>query len=249
VIVLGFDTSTRSTAVGLRLADGSGLQARDDPGPETHPGHATRLLQMADRLLAQGGVGWSRLDRLAVGLGPGRFTGLRVGVATARGLAQSLSAQLVGVSSLRALAEAALATAERGDRVLSVIDALRGEVFASGFLAGAESVSCGLAISRALPPSELAAAVRGEGGHWFAVGDGAQRYRAELEAAGVAVPEDSSTLHLIDANTICEIGVRAQPVSGYEELLPDYRRQPDAEGVRDPKRAHRSVSELEAAAQ
>ena len=104
MIALGFDTATPSTAVGLRLADGTTLTARDDPGLGERPGHATRLLAMADELLAEAGVAWSALDRIAVGLGPGRFTGLRVGIATARGLAQSLSVELVGVSSLMALA-------------------------------------------------------------------------------------------------------------------------------------------------
>ena len=101
MIVLGFDTATPSTTVALRMADASTLQARDDPGSGEHPGHATRLLAMTDGLLAGAGIAWSALDRIAVGVGPGRFTGLRVGVATARGLAQSLSLELVGVSSLR----------------------------------------------------------------------------------------------------------------------------------------------------
>src|SRR4029077_9641621 len=78
MIVLGLDTATLSTAVGLRLADGRTFQARDDPGREGRPGHATRLLAIAGELLAGAGVGWSELDRIAVGLGPGRFTGLRV---------------------------------------------------------------------------------------------------------------------------------------------------------------------------
>ena len=104
MIVLGFDTATPSTAVGLRLADGTTVQARDDPGPRERPGHATRLLAMTAELLAQAEVGWRALDRIAVGVGPGRFTGLRIGVATARGLAQSLGIELVGVSSLHALA-------------------------------------------------------------------------------------------------------------------------------------------------
>src|SRR5580700_5739702 len=106
--VLGFDTSTSATAVALRLRDGTTTQARDDPPAGAHPGHATRLLGMAHQLLAGAGVGWSHVDRIAVGLGPGTFTGLRVGVATARGLAQSLAAELVGVSSLQALAVASL---------------------------------------------------------------------------------------------------------------------------------------------
>ena len=108
MIVLGFDTATQATVAGLRLADGRTLQARDDPAEQEHPGHATRLLDMAAELLAQAGLGWGDVQRIAVGVGPGRFTGLRVGIATARGLAQSLGVQLVGVSSLRALALAAV---------------------------------------------------------------------------------------------------------------------------------------------
>ena len=71
-----------------------------------------------------------------MGLGPGTFTGLRVGVATARGLAQSLGVELVGVSSLRALAEPALPdslTPERCALVLAVLDARRGEAFAAAY--------------------------------------------------------------------------------------------------------------------
>ena len=125
MIALGFDTSTRATAVGLRLADATTLQARDDPAPGEHPGHATRLLGMADALLSQAHLPWTDLQRIAVGLGPGRFTGLRVGVATARGLAQSLAVSLVGVPTLRALAEPALASGPGNEQVLAVIDAQR----------------------------------------------------------------------------------------------------------------------------
>jgi len=141
MIVLGFDTSTRATSVALMLDDDEMLRARDDPGPGEHPGHATRLLAMAGGLLATAGISWPALERIAVGLGPGSFTGLRVGVATARGLAQSLAADLVGVSSSLALAKAALEkpAGERdalGDgRVLAVIDARRGEVFAGAYRA------------------------------------------------------------------------------------------------------------------
>ncbi len=120
MIVLGFDTATSATVVGLRLADGTTLQARDDPAAGERPGHTTRLLPLASELLAQAGLGWEELERIAVGVGPGTFTGLRIGVATARGLAQALGVEVVGVSTLRVLAETALrvspgpATAAKG---------------------------------------------------------------------------------------------------------------------------------------
>ncbi|MBA3808020.1 MAG: tRNA (adenosine(37)-N6)-threonylcarbamoyltransferase complex dimerization subunit type 1 TsaB, partial [Solirubrobacterales bacterium] len=132
-MVLGFDTATASSVVALLLPDGRISEMRDDPPPGAHPGHATRLLDMARLLLEQAGVGWREIDRIAAGVGPGTFTGLRVGVASARGLAQSLGVELLGVSSLQALAAAVLTPdrAERtpGEHVLAVIDARRGEVF------------------------------------------------------------------------------------------------------------------------
>jgi tRNA threonylcarbamoyladenosine biosynthesis protein TsaB len=253
MIVLGFDTATPSTAVGLRLADGRTLQARDDPRAGEHPGHATRLLAMAADLLSAERLSWREVDRIAVGLGPGTFTGLRVGVATARGLAQSLQAELVGVSSLRALAAQALAgAAPQGDAptddgrpddvdaslagaVLAVIDARRGEAFAAAYSPGAGGVPEELAPAAALAPDDLgemlaAASDRGgPGRRWLAVGDGAVRFRAHLETLDVAVPSDLSPLHRVSAEWVCELGALGRPVAAVEQLLPDYRRRPDAE--------------------
>jgi tRNA threonylcarbamoyladenosine biosynthesis protein TsaB len=236
VIVLGFDTATLSTAVGLRLADGTRLQARDDPAPAGSPGHATRLLAMVAALLEQAGVAWSELDRIAVGLGPGRFTGLRVGIATARGLAQSLSRQLVGVSTLEALAEAAGVHGGEGcDGVLAVIDALRGEAFAGAYLSAGGRVDGKLSFPGPLSPAALesiAAHAEERAGvgrrRWLAVGDGAVRYRRQLEAAGVSVPADGSPLHLVQGAAVCELGARGHPASAYEQVVPDYRRLADA---------------------
>lgn len=245
MIVLGLDTATLSSSVGLRMADGSVLRARDDPGAEGRPGHATRLLAMAGELLAGAGVGWSELDRIAVGLGPGRFTGLRVGIATARGLAQSLALEIAGVSSLRALAHVAGEEAQGQQRgVLAVIDALRGEAFAGAYPAGQQGPRGALAerelvFERPLAPRDLERVVelideRGgtPGQPWLAVGDGALRFRSELERAGVSVAAEPSPLHFVDAGAICALGARAAAGS-YEQILPDYRRTPDAALARE----------------
>jgi tRNA threonylcarbamoyladenosine biosynthesis protein TsaB len=253
MIVLGFDTATQATAVGLRLHDGGTLQMRDDPAPDGHPGHATRLLSIAAELLARAEIGWSDVQRIAVGIGPGRFTGLRVGIATARGLSQSLSAELVGVSSLHALALPAVHAARdspapagrdaqdadpASPATIAVIDARRVEAFAGGYADEAEIV-----LPRALRPAELEGIVAQLEGHgapprqrWRAVGDGALLYAEELRAGGVDVAELHSPLHLLDGGAVCELGALAvlSPAgdAALAAVLPDYRRSPDAKLAR-----------------
>jgi tRNA threonylcarbamoyladenosine biosynthesis protein TsaB len=253
VIVLGIDTSTPATVVGLRLDDGRIFEARDDPALQQRPGHATRLLPLSHGLLEEASLGWERLGRIAVGVGPGTFTGLRIGVATARGLAQSLAVELVGISSLRALAYGAYERrldwpreqeedGREKDRmsgiddvpdvaesvgVLSVIDARRGETFVAAYENEIELVA-----PHALPPveiGELLERVTASTGieRWIAVGDGAVRYREALEHPRVVVLDSRSALHRIQASAICALGVRASGDGA--PVLPDYRRRPDAE--------------------
>lgn len=228
MIVLGFDTSTPSTAVGLRLPDGTTLQARDDPEGRERPGHATRLLPLASGLLSDAGLEWGAIARIAVGVGPGTFTGLRIGVATARGIAQSLGVELVGISSLRVLSHA-VCTDMPDDTtgVLAVIDARRGEVFAAAYDGDIEVVE-----SQALAPTKMGELLeRAEANtdleRWIAVGDGAVCYRDALERLRVGVPGEDSSLHRINACAICELGELAS--SGDTQVVPDYLRRPDAE--------------------
>ncbi len=248
MIVLGIDTATQATVVALRLADQSTLQTRDDPGAREHPGHATRLLDMAAELLARAGIGWAELARIAVGTGPGRFTGLRVGIATARGLAQSLDVELVGVSSLRALGFAA-ARREPAQAILAAIDARRGEAFAAGYPPGVDFAGARNAGEAPVAEVELPGTLGAErlqgvvseleqrgapcGQRWLAVGDGALCFSGELARGGVRVAPADSPLHAIDASAICELGALVATGGAAEQVLPDYRRDPDAKLARE----------------
>ncbi|MDE3134269.1 MAG: tRNA (adenosine(37)-N6)-threonylcarbamoyltransferase complex dimerization subunit type 1 TsaB, partial [Acidobacteriota bacterium] len=105
--ILAFDTATALTTVAL-LGDGVDLSAVDDPPVGARPGHAQRLLALIQELLERAGAGWEEVDRIAVGTGPGTFTGLRIGIATAEALAAATGTPVLGVSTLRSLERAAL---------------------------------------------------------------------------------------------------------------------------------------------
>jgi tRNA threonylcarbamoyladenosine biosynthesis protein TsaB len=205
-MILGLDTATASTAVALWAPGGPEVERRDDPPLGARPAHAGRLLLLVEEVLAAAEADWDAVERIAVGVGPGSFTGLRLGIATARGLAQARDLPLVGVSSLAALAVGA---------DLAVIDARRGEVFA----AAPERFG-----PVALKPEELAARI--EPG-WLAVGDGAVRFREPLERAGAMIPADDDPQHRVSALQICRLGATGEPADR-DALLPDYRREPDA---------------------
>jgi tRNA threonylcarbamoyladenosine biosynthesis protein TsaB len=219
VILLAIDTATPSTVTGVLLEDGRVVEARDDPPAGSRGEHASRLLVLVEQALDDAGAGWDDVERIAIGVGPGGFTGLRIGIATARALAQARGLALVPVSSLRALADGAESGAAA---VAAVVDARRGEVYAAAWAADRE-----LLAPQALAPGALAARLRELAVPVQAVGDGAVRFRAELEAAGVAVPVDGSAVHRIAAAPLCRLGAAGEPAER-DRLLPDYRREPDA---------------------
>jgi tRNA threonylcarbamoyladenosine biosynthesis protein TsaB len=194
MLILAFDTATE-VATSALVSDGEVLGERVS--------RASTLLEDIDALLRQGGAHPSDLDALAVGIGPGSFTGVRVGLATARGLVVALGLQVAGVSTLVALAAGA-------PGAMPVIDARRREVFV---------LEAGH--SRVLAPTDVTLAAG-----TVCVGNGAVRYRSALEAAGAEIPPDGDERHLPRARFHAQLATDFGPAEAVEPL---YLRLPDAD--------------------
>jgi tRNA threonylcarbamoyladenosine biosynthesis protein TsaB len=189
VLILAFDTAT-DVATSALVSDGEVLGERTSV--------AATLLEDVDALFRQASARPRELDAVVVGTGPGSFTGTRVGLSVARGLALALGVEGAGVSTLDALAAGA-------EGALPLIDARRGEVFLPG--------------PEAHPPD----AVEVEGR--LCVGSGAIRYRDVLEASGAVVPVDDDPRHLPRAALHVSLAADLGPV---EAIEPVYVREPDA---------------------
>jgi len=221
VIVLALDTATSATSAAV-VGPGLAVERRHDPTPGERPGHATRLLELCEGVLRAAGAEWGDVGLLAAGTGPGGFTGLRIGLATAHGLALARGLPLAGVSSLRALAGPARALAP-GERTAAVLDARRGEAFVAAFDGPAPALE-----PAALAPERLAEALAGLPGPRLAVGDGALRFRSVIEGAGLDVPDGDSPLHRVSAASVARLALGVRPGTA-AKVLPEYLRRPDAE--------------------
>jgi tRNA threonylcarbamoyladenosine biosynthesis protein TsaB len=207
--VLGFDTATAETTVAVTRAGELVSERRAAPGPGERPRHAATLLTKIEAAVADGG-GWARIGLIAVGVGPGTFTGLRIGIATARALAKGRGLPLAGVGSLAALArgmEAGGGGAASGRALLPLIDARRGELFAALRPSGNGALSAPFLAA----PGALIERVGGLSEPPLAAGDGSLRFRAELEAGGVMVLADEDPAHRIRARFVCDLATEAEP--------------------------------------
>jgi tRNA threonylcarbamoyladenosine biosynthesis protein TsaB len=235
VNILAFDTATPATTVALAGVGDVIYTARDDPQPGARPGHATRLLPLTTMVLERAGIGWGEVDRIGVGVGPGTFTGLRIGIATARALARARDIPLVGVSTLQSLAlggPPAASTLVGYDAVLAVLDARRGEVFAASWrMSEVEQFETALLLPHVLAPEALADLVAPLGPTTLAIGDGAVAFREALERSGAFIPDDDSQLHRVTATNHCRLALSLQ-ASVPDDVRPDYLRAPDAELAR-----------------
>ena len=228
--IIGFDSATPRLAVAAVRDSDILWEHASQPGEGERPAHARELLARVEEA-AEAAGGWGAVAAIAVGIGPGSYTGLRIGIATARGLAQALGTPLVPVSSLEALAGGVREPADDEGPVLAVLDARRKQVFAALYRSDGEAEWEPFVAS----PEELAERIAGLGGAPLTGGDGSVRFRRQLEDAGARVLADGDEGHLISARFTCLLAAEREPAPP-GEVEPIYLRPPDAELWREQQR-------------
>ncbi len=198
VIILGVESATARAGVALGTPDGVIASTQVTRGPR----HAEILVPSIRFVCEQAGIGLDQVDAIAVDIGPGLFTGLRVGIATANGLAQALDLPMIGVCSLDLLAHPLRHTASD---ILSVIDARRSEVYAARY-GVVDGVLKRVMEPTVLPPSEL------------------------MESAGDAfvVGDTLGVFALPSAETLVEVAA-TRTLENPSAIVPLYLRKSDAE--------------------
>jgi tRNA threonylcarbamoyladenosine biosynthesis protein TsaB len=223
VIVVGIDTSTPQTSVAVGTEDE--ILAKASVAGPARQESVTPLLR---DLLERSDLTLSQVGGIAVGVGPGLFTGLRVGVETAKTLAQVAGVPIVGITSLDALAYAVRFSTRR---IVSVIDARRGEVFSAIY----RSVPGGVVRERddeVHAPDHLAAELQALPGEVLAVGNGAMLYRHALERIGSRIEFATSIAAHPEAAALVELAVPRFLREEHDrlfDLVPRYLRRSDAE--------------------
>ena len=191
------------------------------------PQHTTALLAEIERAVEAVG-GWAAVDRIAVGIGPGSFTGLRVGIASARALALGRALPLSGVGTLDALGRG-LGEIAVEQRCLSVLDARRGEVAAAVHSGDGERL-WGPWLGT---PEELAGRIPLPPKPVLCGGSGAVRFRQQLTSRAVEIPDDADPVHRVAARHVCALAAGMPEEDESESIAPIYLRPPDAERWRE----------------
>jgi tRNA threonylcarbamoyladenosine biosynthesis protein TsaB len=218
VTLLGIDSSTSASSACVLRDDGEAFEVVPPVGRlAQRPAHARELMPAVADVMERAGVGWGDLAAIAVGVGPGTFTGLRIGIATSRALATAAGLPLRRVSSLAALSAGIEAPAR-----LPLIDARRGELFAALFDGDRERWP-----PFAATPEQLVERLRDGVLTPLAAGDGSLRFGGMLDEAGIPVAPKDSPAHVVRALHVCRLAREARDEPP-EAVLPDYLREPDA---------------------
>lgn len=222
--ILAVDTSTKMGSIAL--SDNENLLAEMQLNVEAT--HTEKLLPAIETLLHQTGCDLSKVEGLAVSIGPGSFTGLRIGLATMKGFAQARQIPLVGVSSLLALAHNGLTSDQP---VVAMIDAHRQEVYAAGYLFKNRSIE-NIIEEQAVKPDILCKKLAKLGACWL-IGDGAIRYSQIFqEHLGSKVHFPPTPLMRLQAKWVGYLGwqsLKKEEGKDWTRLTPNYLRKSDAQ--------------------
>ena len=217
--ILAFDTAMAACSVAVIDADRDGCTLLADHQEARPRGHAEVLVPLIGEVMERAGTSFDDLDRIAVTTGPGTFTGVRIGIATARGLALASGVPLVGITTLEAIAAGAIEFGAEKRPVACVIDARRGEVYIQCFRPDMEP----LGAPAALPYDVAAAGIAGIAP--FLVGSGAHLI-APFLAPDADIAADEGAADQPHAAVIARRAILREP-SG-EAPVPLYLRAPDA---------------------
>ena len=223
MIVVGIETSTPQTSVAIGTE-------RELVGSISVAGKARQesVTPALEQLSRWTGIELSQVGGIAVGIGPGLFTGLRVGIETAKTLAQVLAVPIVGITSLDSLAFSVRHTHRL---IVAVIDGRRGEVFHAIYRALPGGVVRGSDYSVGTP-DHLGAELETLPGEMLAVGDGAILYRSQLEELGSRVEFASTSRAHPEAASLVELAVPRflrEEHDRLHDVVPMYLRRSDAE--------------------
>jgi len=195
--LLAIETATEACSVAL--VHGDEVIARSELAPRRH---AELVLPMADALLAEAGIGRHALDAIAVGRGPGAFTGVRLGVSLAQGMALALDLPVVTVSSLAALA---LEADDEDATILAVIDARMGEIYAASYRRDGAGGLVSLDDERVCHPQALQLP---EAAYWQVVGSGWATYADVLRERLTGPLKTADGARYPQARHVAELAVR-----------------------------------------
>ncbi len=221
-MILAFDTSTDWLSIAIGRSDQI-IAEIEERAPRAH---LNRLLPAIDDLLKKAGGAPGDIEQIAVGVGPGSFTGVRIAISTAQGLAHAIGCPLIGVSTLDTIAAR---LPKSNATIYPILDAKRGEVYTAGY----NNLGHRVSDHQVLAPEKLARKLSESGKPVLMTGDGLEKYRDIFQnELGDLATFSKPTLWPPNASVLIKLArekIEKEPVGSYFKVLPIYIRLSDAE--------------------
>lgn len=221
-MILAFDTSTDWLSIAIGRSDQI-IAEIEERAPRAH---LNRLLPGIDGLLKEAGGAPNDIEQIAVGVGPGSFTGVRIAISTAQGLAHAIGCPLIGISTLDTIAAR---LPESNATIYPILDAKRSEVYAAEY----ENFGHRVSDYQVLAPKKLAQKIRKSGKPVLITGDGLEKYKDIFQdELGDLATFSKPALWSPNASVLIKLAkekIEKEPIESYFKVLPIYIRLSDAE--------------------